>query len=106
MLKNLETDEIRDGYRWVSQACPVCGQAPDEFIGKRGGSAHREGFGVECAIWKCRGCEIVFPNPMPIPVAGLSQHYAVDADDYFRGHEKENKLEVALTLVKKAEALI
>ncbi len=98
--------EIRNGYSWVPQDCPICSLAPTKFIGLRGGQAHRENLGVETKIWQCTGCKLIFPNPMPVPVGGLGQHYEVDADTYFEAHDKADKLEGALGLVKQAELLL
>jgi len=61
---------VRDGYRWVAQVCPVCRVPPGKYLGRRGGAAHREGTGVECRIWRCGRCSLVFPNPMPVPERG------------------------------------
>ena len=97
--------EARDGYRWVTQACPVCGAPPGKYMGRRGGAAHREGTGVECRIWRCRRCELVFPNPMPLPAAGVGQLYALDPEQYFRNHDLEEKLASARGLVAAAERL-
>jgi 2-polyprenyl-3-methyl-5-hydroxy-6-metoxy-1,4-benzoquinol methylase len=98
------TNEIRDGYIWKLQLCPICGAQPSNYVGKRGGASHREGLGVETEIWEC--CGLVMPNPMPFPVNGMAQHYEVDADEYFQAHEAEAKAESALRLVKSAEKLL
>ncbi len=79
------------GYRWVRQDCPVCEMPPARMIGKRGGAAHREGLGVECDIWRCGRCGLIFPHPMPVPVGGLEQHYGVLPDDYFKNHDIDTK---------------
>ncbi|MEJ7710649.1 MAG: hypothetical protein WKF84_12460 [Pyrinomonadaceae bacterium] len=75
----------KDMYRWVPQSCPTCEIAPTKFLGRRGGSSHRQNLGVECEIWRCERCGLIFPNPMPIPINGLDQHYAVASEEYFRG---------------------
>lgn len=98
--------EERDGYFWAEQNCPVCDIPPTKYVGKRGGHSHREHLGVECEIWKCGVCGLVFPNPMPVPVRGLGQHYDVDADVYFQAHDKEVRMEGATDLIKQAEKLL
>jgi SAM-dependent methyltransferase len=98
-------DEVRDGYIWKVQDCPICRVAPTQYIGKRGGQSHREGLGVECEIWACGKCGLIFANPMPFPVNGLGQHYDVHADSYFEFHDKSEKLENASKLVEQAEKL-
>ncbi|HYK21596.1 MAG TPA: methyltransferase domain-containing protein, partial [Pyrinomonadaceae bacterium] len=79
---------------------------PEVYLGRRGGSAHREQLGVETEIWRCRECGLIFPNPMPMPVGGLDQHYAVSPDSYFEHHDMENKTNNAVDLLTQAEALV
>lgn len=97
--------EGRELYRWVEQTCPVCEVAPTKYVGRRGGAAHRAGAGVECEIWRCGLCGLLFPNPMPHPVGGLAQHYGIEADDYFQHHELEGKDESARFMLDQAERL-
>lgn len=97
--------EIREGYRWEPQACPICEVMTTKFVGRRGGAAHRAGLGVECRIWRCRACGLVFPNPMPVPVGGVEQHYSMDADEFFRNHDVERKLWAGRHFIAHAERL-
>jgi 2-polyprenyl-3-methyl-5-hydroxy-6-metoxy-1,4-benzoquinol methylase len=106
MQAQRQTTEKPDSYLWVKQDCPICNTEPTKFMGKRGGAAHRENLGVETEIWSCRKCELIFPNPMPLPVGGLSQHYDVEADDYFAAHDKQKKLESAAKLIAQAEEIL
>ncbi len=107
MITTQNTEEIRDGYRWVKQDCPVCNVPPTKFIGVRGGDAHREGTGVKCEIWGCEQCDLIFPNLMPVPVGGASQHYEADAEHFFDLHDREEvEDENAKTLLDKAEELL
>lgn len=98
--------QIRDGYIWTAQTCPICEGTPTKYIGKRGGASHRENLGVETEIWECEKCEFLLPNPMPLPARGLAQHYEMDADDYFRAHEKNSKNKAAERLLDQAEYLL
>ena len=98
--------EVHDGYIWKEQHCPICNAAPTRFIGSRGGTSHREGLGVETDIWECGGCELIFPNPMPIPERGLGQHYGMEADDYFAHHDVDNRLNGASEMLAMAEKLL
>ena len=98
--------EARDGYFWLPQVCPICKVLPTKFVGRRGGSAHRARLGVECEIWRCGECGLVFPNPMPVPVKGVSQHYELDTDDFFQHHNLDDKTRGAQALLKQAETLI
>lgn len=95
----------RENYRWLEQACPVCEVSPTKRLGRRGGAAHREGRGVECEVWRCGGCGLVFPNPMPVPVGGAEQHYGVPPDDYFENHDMGDKLAAAAAMLERASAL-
>ena len=95
----------REAYRWVAQDCPICEAPPTERIGRRGGTAHREGLGVECELWSCGRCGLIFPNPMPVPVGGIEQHYGVLPDDYFQNHDIDLKGQAAEGILKRAEEL-
>src|SRR5438105_4396839 len=74
---------LLDRYTWVRQECPIC-QGEPRRLGRRGGTAQRSGLGVEAVIWRCTGCGLIFPNPMPRPVGGTEQHYGVAVDAYFK----------------------
>ena len=93
-------------YHWIPQECPTCEAPPTTLLGRRGGAAHRAGLGVECKVWRCGRCGLIFPNPMPIPVKGLEQHYAVDPGEYFEHHDLDQKVLAGKDLVSQAESLI
>lgn len=97
---------VRDGYYWVPQVCPICNLRPTKFVGRRGGSAHRAKLGIECDIWRCRKCGLVFPNPMPVPVKGVSQHYELNPNQYFQHHNLEAKTVGVRSMLSRAEQLI
>lgn len=94
-----------DNYQWVPQNCPICEVPPTKFLGRRGGAAHRQNLGVESQVWSCEKCGLIFPNPMPVPVHGLEQHYAVSPEDYFHHHEEADKLEYASLLMQQLRSL-
>jgi SAM-dependent methyltransferase len=102
---NEATSEVRDGYRWVAQKCPVCVESPSRYVGRRGGAAHRAGLGVECAVYRCGRCGLVYPNPMPVPAGGLGQHYALDPEEYFRHHDPTEKVAASRGRLQHAERL-
>jgi 2-polyprenyl-3-methyl-5-hydroxy-6-metoxy-1,4-benzoquinol methylase len=87
-------------YKWVNQDCPVCGIPPSKFLGRRGGTAHRQQLGVECQVWQCGNCGLIFPNPMPLPVGGPEQHYAVPPEEYFRNHDPTDREAYAQLLME------
>jgi len=95
--------ESMDGYEWKPQACPICEVGPTKFVGRRGGAAHRAGLGVECELWRCGECGLIFPNPMPVPGGGVEQHYDLDPDEYFQHHETGNKIAAGHQLLASAE---
>jgi SAM-dependent methyltransferase len=99
-------EKISNGYKWLEQECPICDSAPKQFVGRRGGSAHRENLGIETKIWKCKECGLLFPDPMPVPVRGLAQHYALDPNEYFAKHDGPAKCDNALQMVRRAEELL
>jgi SAM-dependent methyltransferase len=76
-------------YAFRRQQCPVCTGAGVRLLGRRGGSAHRLGLGVPSSIYQCRGCELIFPDPMPVP-SHIDEHYG-DAEEYFVEHSFEGK---------------
>ena len=98
--------ELEEKYDWVPQRCPICDKPPTRYLGRRGGGAHREHLGVETKIWRCGKCGLTFPNPMPIPIGGLDQHYAVSPDSYFEHHETEMRTKGATQLLMQAETLV
>src|SRR6267142_2044327 len=106
MIPAIETTSRRDRYRWLEQRCPICEVSQIRRLGRRGGLAHRAGLGVECEIWRCQRCGLVFPNPMPYPVDGLEQHYGVETDEYFEHHLIEDKNLSASSLLSEAEELV
>lgn len=77
-------------YVWRSQSCPLCPKSTARLLGRRGGDAHRLGLGVASLIYRCRGCGLIFPNPMPIP-SQVEEHYG-DAEKYFAEHDLEGKV--------------
>lgn len=93
----------RDGYYWVRQLCPICKVPPKKFVGRRGGTAHRAGLGIECQIWRCGDCSLLFPDPMPVPEKGMEQHYELDADHFFQHHDLDGKTLGGRLMVARAE---
>ena len=105
MISGIEMANGRDRYRWLEQQCPICEVSQLHRLGRRGGSAHRAGLGVECELWRCQRCSLIFPSPMPFPLGGLEQHYGVEADEYFEHHQLDDKNVSAIGLLRQAEEL-
>jgi SAM-dependent methyltransferase len=91
-------------FQWVEQRCPICDELPTRYLGRRGGAAHHAQQGIECRIWQCTRCSLIFPNPMPIPTGGAQALYDLDADSYFVNHDVGYRDQVAPALVREAEA--
>jgi len=93
-------------YTWMPQLCPVCEVKPQTFLGHRGGAAHRQRLGVQCAVWRCGRCGLNFPDPMPLPKHGLDQHYKVDPAEYFATHDANAKLVRSNQLLEEVTKLL
>lgn len=100
------SSKSREEYKWVDQPCPICETPPTKFLGLRGGASHRQNLGVEAEIWQCRSCGLIFPNPMPVPIGGIRQHYELPPEDYFEHFTTEVKNASALALLNQAQALV
>ncbi|HVS29615.1 MAG TPA: class I SAM-dependent methyltransferase [Solirubrobacteraceae bacterium] len=60
--------------------CPICGDSRSDFVGYRGGWAHRRRAGVAVSVVRCATCGLLYPQPVPRP-RDMS-HYT-HADEYF-----------------------
>jgi len=76
-------------YRFVDiEQCDFCGSDKSNFklLGKRLDQAHgkfpKKLKGQSTSIQKCKKCELIFSNPLPIPV-NFDDHYGVDPDSYW-----------------------
>jgi SAM-dependent methyltransferase len=101
----VEQTNVKEAYRWLEQVCPICEVLPTKLLGRRGGAAHRESLGVECEVWRCGKCGLVFPNPMPVPLGGMEQHYGLPPDDYFEQHDTAARGAAAAGIIRQAEEL-
>jgi len=98
--------EQSPSFQWIEQHCPTCRRPPARYLGRRGGRAHHAGKGIECRIWQCTQCSLIFPNPMPVPEGGAEALYNLDADDYFINHDVAERGRLALALLSQAESLV
>ena len=89
-------------FEFKKICCPSCGEDAPKFLGWRGGEAHQSGAGEKTAIVRCKKCSHQYPNPMPFPKSNLDEIY-VDADEYFRGHNVEQKKQSGLELMQSFE---
>jgi len=83
----IETAAAETTYRFIPQLrCNMCGSADSTPLGIR--LNQRQGFrpralsGVAVAVKRCRSCELVYADPMPVPER-MEDHYDLDPADYF-----------------------
>ncbi len=66
----------------------------DKLLGQRlnqsQGLSPRKKKGISVSIMKCRNCQLIYSQPMPIPF-DIQQHYGVPPADYWRGIDFEWK---------------
>jgi 2-polyprenyl-3-methyl-5-hydroxy-6-metoxy-1,4-benzoquinol methylase len=67
-------------------SCCFCRSSEFKILGKRLNSS--QGFfpqkktGITTTVVKCRNCNLIFSNPMPIPLS-IDQHYGVPPEEYW-----------------------
>jgi len=47
--------------------CPICKVSESKSLGFNGGKSHPNNKGVECEIFQCNKCNLLYPNPFPFP---------------------------------------
>jgi 2-polyprenyl-3-methyl-5-hydroxy-6-metoxy-1,4-benzoquinol methylase len=92
------TDHDGNEYELRAVGCPICGRDDARLLGLRGGKHQRYGLGFESRIYRCRGCGLIYPNPLPIPKDPSSLYS--DPEEYFRQHDPERKQEGAEWMVR------
>ena len=88
-------NEAASAFDFRPTVCGACGGDRAKLFGWRGGDAHHGGAGVRTRIVRCSDCSHIYPNPMPFPARSLDDLYT-DTDDYFHGHDVEEKKQSAL----------
>lgn len=86
--------------------CPVCGAPRKDaaHLGRRGGSAHRGGLGVETSIVRCRGCHAVYQRPTLFPEG--NPYDAHEPEGYFAAHDSLAKTRSGEWLADRAAHLL
>lgn len=76
-------------YRFVAvDRCNMCGVPTSQarVLGKRmnrsQGVRPISRIGITTTVMRCRNCDLVFSNPLPVP-PDLSQHYGMPAEEYW-----------------------
>jgi SAM-dependent methyltransferase len=114
------TDDPKGSYTYRFTAvneCNMCGASPGSFriLGRRlnmhQGLSPRRKRGVAVTVVRCKECGLVFPDPMPGPLA-VEDHYDLDpgaywkdeyfqvSDDYFSG-----QIDAARSLLGRVDGL-
>lgn len=67
--------------------CSFCGSPDFKILGKRlnasQGRNPKKKQGITTTIVKCKRCELIFPNPFPIP-GDVQDHYSIPPEDYWK----------------------
>jgi 2-polyprenyl-3-methyl-5-hydroxy-6-metoxy-1,4-benzoquinol methylase len=76
-------------YTFVEvEACEMCGAPASEHrmlgmrLNRSQGRRPRAVPGIAVAVMQCRRCDLIFPNPLPIP-ADISDHYDLRPEEYW-----------------------
>jgi 2-polyprenyl-3-methyl-5-hydroxy-6-metoxy-1,4-benzoquinol methylase len=68
------------------ESCPFCDSHEFKILGKRlnasQGRNPKKKCGITTTIVKCTNCELIFPNPLPIP-EDIKDHYDIPPEDYW-----------------------
>lgn len=91
-------------WREETRPCPVCGSSHFRRLGSRGGHAHRGGLGVPTSVVRCRTCHGVYPRPFLVPTGNPYAEHSTD--DYFRLHERTDKIRSGEDLAARAGELV
>lgn len=84
------------------EKCEMCGCKDFTFMGRRLNGQQRnlkdESAGISLNILKCDGCDLIFSNPLPVPL-NIQDHYSVDpksywSEEYFHVDENYFKFEI------------
>ena len=73
----------------VITTCNMCGEPATHhrILGKRlnqsQGKNPKNKTGITTTIVKCQSCDLIYPNPLPIP-ADIQNHYGVPPEDYWK----------------------
>ncbi|NJC87530.1 MAG: class I SAM-dependent methyltransferase [Methylococcaceae bacterium] len=97
------SDSQGNEFDLVPWQCPTCGPGPVKVLGLRGGpSHHRYRLGIESRIVQCRGCQLIFPDPFPVPKS--PQALYGDPANYFEAHDLDGKIRNYRELIRSALA--
>lgn len=91
---NVERDGLNQGailkYVFVpNEVCDMCGSRSPEHIllgsrlNRSQGRRPRTASGISVSIKRCQRCDLIFPDPLPIPEQ-LSDHYGTPVEEYWR----------------------
>lgn len=95
---------MESNWRAEDRPCPVCGSSERRFIGRRGGSAHRQGKGIVTNVVCCVRCSTLYAHPTLVPT--INPYAAEDPDQYFRLHDRDLKEKTGRSLARTAESML
>lgn len=93
------------------EGCNMCGRpsADAKIIGIRlnqsQGKRPKNKTGITVAVCRCRGCGLIFPNPLPRPQS-LADHYGAPPDRYWKTTYFENNANYFGKQIENAKRLI
>jgi SAM-dependent methyltransferase len=91
-------------WRAEERPCPACGADAFRVLGRRGGSAHRDGAGVETRVVRCRACHLVYQRPTLLPDG--NPYAAFAAEEYFAIHGAADRSAIGARLAERTERLL
>jgi len=91
-------------WRPEMRPCPVCGAADHRRLGRRGGTAHHLGSGVESEVVRCLRCHGVYPRPFLLPSG--NPYEGLSPGEYFRGHDPQSKKRAGASLARRAHGFL
>jgi SAM-dependent methyltransferase len=99
-------EPLGPAVRWRAdeRPCPACGTDAFRLLGRRGGSAHRDGAGLETRVVRCRACHLVYQRPTLLPDG--NPYAAFEAEEYFAIQGGADRSDVGERLAERMEALL
>lgn len=76
--------------------CPMCGADTSQArvlglrLNQSQGLKPRAKTGISVTVCRCADCDLLFPQPLPIP-ASIEDHYGVPPEDYWASHSLDDE---------------
>lgn len=89
--------------------CNMCNSKSHSILGQRlnksQGLRPRKKVGISTSILRCSNCNLIFPNPFPVP-ENLQDHYGIPAEDYWKPEYFKYDPTYFSNQIKKAKELL